>query len=300
MSENECKRCKHKLPKNVCGASESQNYNQNIEPDNSCDYFLESPAQNHYAKALQHGVLGANDAAISEFEAAIELGLPQDDEMEARFYLGSTYSKLVNTDLAVEHIEQMTATLEFQNAINQMEKAVLMDFEGKYGYFSETRFLLGYLDVLYTYQADAIQKQEGTDGAITFYETKLQLFDYLPSTPMLMTLLQLGVLYYENKGDKERARKCFKKILEADVVNPDDEDGMEANLRQQAENNLKIAEDMESGVSGKKAAAASSPGSWKVFLVLIVPAFLFLIGGFYSLFVLLALAAGAYWWFKLK
>ncbi|MBU2496369.1 MAG: hypothetical protein KJ935_07740 [Candidatus Omnitrophica bacterium] len=300
MSENECKRCKHKLPKNVCGASESQNYNQNIEPDNSCDYFLESPAQNHYAKALQHGVIKANDAAISEFEAAIELGLPQDDEMCARYFLGSTYSNLVNTDLAGEHIEQLTATPEFQNAINQMEKAVLMDSEGKYGYFSENRALLGKLDVLYSFQADAIQKKEGADDAIAFYETKLQLFDYLPSTPMLIMLLQLGALYYENKGDKERARKYFRKILEADVVDPVDEGGMEANVRQQAENNLKIAEDMESGVSGKKVAAASSSGSWKVFLVLIVPAFLFLIGGFYLLFVLLALAAGAYWWFKLK
>jgi len=50
MSEIKCSRCKHRLPKEICGCSKSPYYNQKIEPTDSCDYFLENPAQEHFVR----------------------------------------------------------------------------------------------------------------------------------------------------------------------------------------------------------------------------------------------------------
>ena len=72
--------------------------------------------------------------AVREFETAIELGLPHDDKMEARFFLGENYAHLVNSELS---IEERVATREFSELINQMKKALLMGAEGEYGYFLE-------------------------------------------------------------------------------------------------------------------------------------------------------------------
>jgi hypothetical protein len=201
------------------------------------------PAQDHFTKGLKYGLDDSYNEAINELETAIEMGLLKEDEMYARLFLGDSYSHLINKDL---DIEEMILTQEFSETINQMGKAVLMDFEGGYKFFEEPehRALLQTLDIAYSLQARTIQKKHGIDSAIVFYKDKLKLFDYLSSTPMLTLLTNLGVLYNE-KEEKNSAYECFKKILDADVVNPDDEMGYEAETRQKAENNLQALENKD-------------------------------------------------------
>ena len=79
--EIKCSRCKHKLPKNICGSSESPYSNQNIEPTSSCDFFLENPAQDHFTNGLVKSFKDHTEEAIKELEAAIEMGLPHDGEV---------------------------------------------------------------------------------------------------------------------------------------------------------------------------------------------------------------------------
>lgn len=240
MEGSECRRCKHKMPKEICGSSQSPYYNQVIESTNSCSYFLENPAQDHFMMglrkkidALDQGIPTSPEAA-REFETAIKLGLPHDDEMMARFFLGESLKSLNESEAA-----------------NQMEKAVMMDFEGGYGYFLEpiNRARLKRLDILYALVSHSIQEKEGIDAAIAYLKEKLPLFDYLPSTPGLHMLLRLENLYYE-KGEIEHARESCKKILEAEVVDPVDEMGDEAKTRQMAKDNLELLESKGEKKSG--------------------------------------------------
>lgn len=240
MEGSECRRCKHKMPKEICGSSQSPYYNQVIESTNSCSYFLENPAQDHFMMglrkridALDQGIPTSPEAA-RELEIAIKLGLPHDDEMTARFFLGESL-----------------ASLNESEAANQMEKSVMMDSEGGYGYFLEpiNRSRLIRLDLLYALVSHSIQEKEGIDAAIAYLKEKLPLFDYLPSTPGLNMLLRLENLYYE-KGEIEHARESCKKILEADVVDPVDETGQEARTRQMAKNNLELLESKGEKKSG--------------------------------------------------
>lgn len=235
-----CCRCKHKLPKEICGFPKSPYYNQKIEPLNFCDQFLENSAQDYFTKGRIKTLEENPVDAIKEYETAITLGLPHDDEMEARFFLGKSYLHLLD---GMVDIEQKVAKPEFSKSIEEMEKAVLIDSQEGYGYFSETtsRAMLPALDVAYSLQADfLICKKDDTDAVIAYLQQKLKLFDYLSTNPMLAMLLHLGCLYGE-KGETEHARECFKKILEADVVNPGDETGFEAETRQKAEHNLRTA-----------------------------------------------------------
>jgi len=243
-----CSRCKHKLPKKICGFSQSPYFNEKIQPTGSCDFFLENPAQDHFSEGLKKGfkttLEGTTQENVTEvvrqFETAIELGLPHDDEMEARFFLGEGYADLVNSEPT---IEEMVATREFSETINQMEKAVLMDAEGAYGYFLEplNRTRLKILDHCYTMMARSIREKEGIHAAITYLKQKLQLFDYLKSSPMLYMLLDLGAIYAE-QDERELARESFKKIIDADPVDPVDKTGDETKTRKRAENNLEVLE----------------------------------------------------------
>jgi len=261
MAEEEikCSRCKHKLPKNVCGSSESPHYNQKIELTDSCDHFLANPAQDNYINGLKLAFSDAHSDAVMYLEKAIKMGLPHDDEMEARFILGTSYVGLVNLELPTD---EFVASSEFSESIAQMERAVVIDREGEYGYFLEpfNRARLVQIDKGYSLVGRSIQAKEGDNAAIAYLEQKLQVFDYLKSNPMLNTLLGLGVIYAE-LGDKGHARECFKKIIEADPVDPEDERETEAETRKMAEDNLKLLESRDD--KGK-----SFKGSKKVIIVL--------------------------------
>ena len=94
-AKNQCYRCKHKIPMQICGSSQSRYYNKKIEPTDSCDYFLENPAQDYFNLGLAKSLEPETKIdAIHEFETAIRLGLPEDDEMDARFFLGEAYALL--------------------------------------------------------------------------------------------------------------------------------------------------------------------------------------------------------------
>ena len=259
IEETKCSNCKHRLPRRFCGMPESPHYNQKTELTDSCDYFLKNPAQDNYMDGLKLAFADSHIDAIMELEKAISLGLPHDDEMEARFILGTSYVGLVNLEPPTD---EFVASREFSESITQMERAVVIDREGEYGYFLEpfNRARLVQLDKGYLLVGRSIQEKEGDNAAIAYLEQKLQVFDYLKSNPMLSTLLGLGVIYAE-LGDKEHARECFKTIVEADPVDPEDERETEAETKKMAEDNLKLLESRDD--KGK-----SFKGSKKVIIVL--------------------------------
>jgi len=236
MSDDiKCSRCEYKIPREICGSSESPYYNKKIEPNGSCSYFLINAAQDHFEEGLHKLLSEDKVSAIKEFEMAIKLGLPQDDEMLARFFLGECYWGISSRALEGDIYQK--------SSIEEMEKAVLIDYQGGYGYFSEktNRARLQSLDIGYAFQARSIREKEGDNAAIAYLQQKLKLLDYLPTNPMLTMLFDLGSLYGE-KGENSIARECYKKILEADIVDPVDETGFEAEIRQKAAHNLQVLE----------------------------------------------------------
>ncbi len=233
MSEEvKCARCKHKIERSVCGCSQSPYYDKKVEPSGYCEKFLVSPAQDHLSRAQWAGAIGqeGNDREMDELEKAVlaqcpygaevvgkeieELekalqlgGLPQDDEVFARFHLGFAI-------LAKMRGEWQADSPEFKRALAEMEAAVKIDGQGKYGFFSkpvEAR-LLQHLASAYSTVSSSIQEREGIDSAISYMEQKRHLFDYLGNPPSFL-LLSLGELYRDKK-DVPHAREVFRKILE--------------------------------------------------------------------------------------
>jgi len=98
-------------------------------------------------------------------------------------------------------------------------------------------------------KARSIQNKEGVDAAISYIHQKLQLFDYLHSSPMLHLLLELGN-HYAEKDNKELASVFYRKLLESEVRDPVDEAGWESDARQMAEDNLKLLKQPSVAKSG--------------------------------------------------
>ena len=134
--EIECTRCEYLQPRQTCGCAQSPLTSKRVDSKDRCDYFVVNPAQDEYEDALLI-LLNENSsiAAIPKLKNAIEQGLPEDNEMFARFELSHAYREIVgNAGLS---LDEMASRAEFSQAIAEAEKALEIDRKGGYGYFAE-------------------------------------------------------------------------------------------------------------------------------------------------------------------
>lgn len=238
-----CAYCLHRLPKNVCGVRESPNYNRTIRHEDQCASFGNNPAQLDYIRAIfmdeYAGKYGLDERAVAAgFQRAIGSGLPTDDELAARFKIGKWLALWVQN---VKDIRKRAAMAETQEAVASMEAASALDRQGGFGFFAEpaNRYWLRNLDMLYVMHGTLVSIERGSGGitsdaaAVEYWEKKFELWKYLPSCPFLFTLKEAGYSY-SRLGRKEEASKCFRSLLTAAPVDPFDQNGSEAGLREEA------------------------------------------------------------------
>jgi tetratricopeptide (TPR) repeat protein len=177
----------------------------------------------------------AVEKAAGEFDVAIRLGLPDDDEMQAHSFLGERYLEMARA--SCESFEEYIASPHIAPAMEHFEKALLTDREGGYGYFSEplNRCRLRALDTMYNLVADDITEGQGEAATIRYLQQKIGLSAYLPSCPLLHALLKLASLYML-QGQRESARVCLRNLLAAAPV---DESGEEQDVREKAREGLR-------------------------------------------------------------
>src|SRR5579864_9168032 len=185
-AEAKCTNCKHRGTRNICTEARSPHVGKRVEATDSCEYFLENPAEEHFAKGLAASLSDDQlSTEIDELEKAITLGLPEDNEMQARFFLGGAYRQVVGrTGLPAA---QMARTAEFARALSEQEKAVRMDRDGAYGYFAQPigRALLKCFDLTCALRGSMIEDEQGKQAAIAFLEEKIRLCDHLSTSPLL-------------------------------------------------------------------------------------------------------------------
>ena len=239
MSSNTiCPMCKHLGPRSTCGNSQSPLAGRQVSKDNQCSLFLESSAQVKYGEALRTSLAaGSTIPVIPTIQSAIELGLPQDDEIAARFHLSDGYREIFgNSDGSME---QIVAMPEFAKSIEEAERALKIDALGNYGYFAEplNRARLDRLNYIYQMEARTIKDQNGTQAAIDYVENKLRFFSYLPSTPMYSLLNELAGWYIE-ADQPGNAKKQFQAIVDSAPVKIGEQDGREQQVRDYAASKL--------------------------------------------------------------
>jgi len=233
-----CPMCNYLGPRSTCGNSQSPLAGRQVSKDNQCFLFLESPAQAKYGEALKACLAaGSNIPVIPMIQSAISLGLPEDDEIAARFHLSQGYGEIWGNSGG--SMEQIVALPEFTKDIEEAERALEIDARGNYGYFAErlNRARLDRLNFIYQMQARTIKDKSGIRAAIDYAENKLRLFSYLPSTPMYSLLHELAGWYIE-AGQPENAKKQFQAIVDAAPVNIEDKDGREQQVRDYAASKL--------------------------------------------------------------
>jgi tetratricopeptide (TPR) repeat protein len=237
--EQRCSRCKNLQPRRVCGESRSPQFQTKIEPKGRCDFFVMNPAQVYWKNGMIDALRGDRDAeAAAAFEAAISGGLPQDDELAARFALGEQYKQLVfNSGM---EWQQCVSSRQFEEAIRQIGEALKIDREGGYGYFAEplNRARLHTFDLMSMLGADAILERGDRPGAIVYLQQKVGLCSYLASCPLLNVLLKLGGLYLD-EGRMESAQIMFTNVVAAEPVDRVDEQGAEQAIRAEAKERLR-------------------------------------------------------------
>ena len=273
--EKVCYACKHRFPKRVCGFPQSPFYQQQIELEETiCDYFEYNPARDHYTQALaKHLQLHPDNDLPSdeisslilegnqEFEKAIQLGLPEDDEVQVRSFLANRYIMFAKNqyDQADIHCSEM------QEALRQIEKAVELDVKGAYGYFADALNLkrLQDYDLWYSMQFRAIKEEQGIDRAVHYAEDKLRLYNQLPTNPLLNLLLDVGNAY-GRKGDHQHAKQYFQQIVNTTQISSGDGEmeGWEADVREKARGNLRVTEEQFKEKSGGCYIATACYGSY--------------------------------------
>jgi len=160
---------------------------------------------------------------IPVLQEAIKLGLTPQDEVQARLMMGEAYSEIFgNSGLPAE---KMIDATEFGQCMSAIESALELDRTRSLGFFSELLNIgrLRDLDEMYRLTAQVRQTQLGTDWAITFLAAKLRLVEYLSRPPLLISLLQLATLHWE-QGTIEEARGCLSKVIRTEPLYPADKE----------------------------------------------------------------------------
>jgi len=198
---------------------------------------------------------------IGELKTALSLGVAEDDELEARLYLGLAY---IDLEFDTKDQPGAEASPEATEAIEQIGKAAQIDRNGSYNFFLEAhnRALLRTFDLFCAVRTDAIKKTDDIKKAIANAKEKTELFGYLPSNPMINTLLTMGNLYFESAAHKavdgrhgeekdflEKARSCLLEISNSNTVSADDEG--ETRARDTAKHNLQLIEEKLEESKGK-------------------------------------------------
>jgi hypothetical protein len=251
MTDREqCSLCTHIGAKKTCECSESPYFEKTVDAGGRCDSFVLSFG----AESMMNGLLksletGSAAAGIPDFERALEYRLLEEDELSVRFGLAEGYREIVgNSDSPAAEMAKMPATLR---AFDELERAAAIDQKGGYGYFEDrlNRARLFRANFLYMLMADAIADEKGPEAGIAFIEKKLQVFRYLPSTPMIYLIEYQSKLYLKC-GQKEAAKECLKTILGASPLDPVDEQGKEKDLRGRVSSTLQSLEPGRTNVEG--------------------------------------------------
>ena len=251
--EAKCSNCRHRQSRNICENPQGPHFKEKVDATWHCDFYLENPGQGHFTEAiLKNLAAGTSIAGMEDYKKALEQGLAEDDELFARYDLAQGYVDLAIAAKDQLSAEKLVASPPFLEALNQAEKAFLIDRQGQYQYFADplNRARLRPVDEFYNITGVVLKKSKGIDGAITYLQQKIGLLSFLPTTPLLWTTLTLGDLYLE-KGQKESAAVCYRNILSSDPVLRGDERRNEQAIRREAEEKLDQIESK----------TASNPGS---------------------------------------
>ena len=266
----QCSDCRHVQARLVCGCPRSPHAGRTMAATDRCACFDLNPASVLYWEALQL-VLEKDSSAVGVdlLERALTIGLPQDDELAARFSVGEGYIE------CIANSQEPAATKGadhpyVRRALEEIAKAAAIDRGGKYGYFAEplNRARLEQPDCLCLLVAINVGNAQGDTAAVQFIDRTLSLFSYLPSTPLLHLLERKAEIL--EVSDSPAAAQFLKDLVAADPVLIADEDGKEAALRSRAAIRLMRLQDpppMVEAVSfGRKNSAALA-----VFLSIVFP-----------------------------
>jgi tetratricopeptide (TPR) repeat protein len=241
MGDARCSSCSYRESRNVCGSRQSPNYKQTVQSDWKCDFFTLSQAKEACKEAWVADLADDVAKALEGYKKAIELGLPEDDEMFARSALAAGYIHVAKqkAEQSKSATEQLVQLPEFSESLKQMEKALNIDREGKYEYFYEplNRARLRWLDASYRLVGRSLERAQGADAAIAFLQEKAGVVRYLPTTPLLLVMLSLGDLHAQ-KNQRESAANCYRSVVNSEPVDRTDEQGLERSIRREAAEKL--------------------------------------------------------------
>lgn len=241
-----CSRCSFKRARSICGSEKSEFQNKTIKGDHSCPSFAISEAHDLFVDAGVAAFKGTPEDwvyAAQTFEKAIEAGLPEDEEVFARTQCASLYGDILMERLGERRdAKTMVESQEARSILMHMQKSIQVDRQGGYGYFAKPleRSFLSTFDTFVSLTAGELKEAKGPVAAIQFLEENIQQVSYLPSSPMISSLLELGNLHVGS--DTQKALTCFRAIVAAEPVIRSGDNRLEARSREMAQHNVKVCE----------------------------------------------------------
>lgn len=208
--KNRCGWCLHRKVGSVCGNADGPFSGIKIEQKNHfCDFFKESEPTRLYLNALLDvGDEGRKAEVIGKLEAALEGGIPEDDQVDARAMLGNYYLTVKN----------------YVPGFQQLDKSLELDSKYDVGFYADKKNREVYFwnyEIYATIMSDEIKENKGVDEALGFLEDRLRKVDYL-SGNILFKKHFFPAIYHAiaglmlEKEDTKSAMKAFEKCEKAE------------------------------------------------------------------------------------
>lgn len=205
-----CSGCTHRIVGSVCHNARSPFYSLKINQERHfCDSFEDSVALQEVSKALSMILEDKDDGVIETLEHALELGLPEDDQVAARAYLASAY-----------FLSEKTA-----EGISQLEISMNLDAQHAVGFFGKEinrKAFFNPYDAAVTLLASKIKEEKGPEEAITYLKERLKQSNYLCGV-LVFRKEFFPIIHhcmagcYLDANDIKAAMKSFEKCEKAEL-----------------------------------------------------------------------------------
>lgn len=194
--------------------------------DDSCDEFAASPAQKHLfeARSTMWTLLEQNNDSvhgdycpriIASYKAAIDAGLPAEDDVTAKIGLASIYATTITAEIrATRNVAAILASSDTSSMLEAFESGAAIDRNYNLNCIAETWYGLSRLDMLFELKASVLAEGASPDAAEQFARKQLALVDHVKPTPLPRLTIRLGRTLGRQKK-YEMAAKSFQDAVDS-------------------------------------------------------------------------------------
>jgi len=221
----ECRNCLYRKTGWICSNAKSEHSEQRVDSEDTCQHFEPNKSQAYIERAISETMMLLSTKALPEkerisreiinhYEEAIAMGLPAEDQVEAKFGIAITCAHIVSRRLEASGDTSGLKSAEMQMLLLNLTGAGEIEKKYRGDYIGRNWFQLAFVDMLLELKAKILGNEESSEADERFVRGQLAAVEHVYPTPLPRMMLRLGT-YIGSHGRVDEAARCFQNVVES-------------------------------------------------------------------------------------